>query len=255
MKFQEYDARLRQLQGQIEEVNHHSDQIKKDLQGNYNDLAGQLKDTQDKVRELEARLTAQVLREAAPQQQPATAAVSAPLSVMNKVRDVPGQTADVSKTAEAAKTEDMKVAQVMPQDTDSQSLLGSGSKARVLADYEQAFDLLKQGKYNSAQLQFETFLKNNPKHALASNAKYWLGETYYARGDYSQAARVFAEGFQEYPKGTKAPDNLLKLGLTLEALGKKQDACIALKQVKKEFSQGAGSVLNRVDKELARLGC
>ncbi len=123
------------------------------------------------------------------------------------------------------------------------------------AAYENAFSLLKQGQYHTAQLRFEEFLKAYPDHALASNAKYWLGETFYVRGEYEQASRLFAEGFQAYPKGAKAPDNLLKLGITLGALGKKGDACVALGQVAQEFPAGAASVLKRAEKEMQRLAC
>ena len=51
-----------------------------------------------------------------------------------------------------------------------------------------------------------------------------LGETYYVRGDFPNAARAFAEGFQKYPKSGKAPDNLLKLGMSLQAQGKPEQA-------------------------------
>ncbi len=121
--------------------------------------------------------------------------------------------------------------------------------------YDSAFSLLKAARYNDAEVEFLAFLKKYPQHKLVSNAKYWLGETYYVRGKYSQAAQVFAEGFQLFPKGTKAPDNLLKLGMSLSAMGKKDDACLALLQIDKEFSGVAGPVQRRASQEISRLGC
>lgn len=123
------------------------------------------------------------------------------------------------------------------------------------AQYESAFAALKGGDYKTAEAGFQDFIKSRPKHPLVGNAKYWLGETYYARGDYKIAARIFAEGFQQYPKSSKAPDNLLKLGLSLENLGKKSDACVALGQIEKQYAQGAGPVLDRARQEMTRLGC
>jgi tol-pal system protein YbgF len=121
--------------------------------------------------------------------------------------------------------------------------------------YENAFSLLKNGQYDAAEQGFQTFLGQYPNHTLAGNAKYWLGESYYARGQYDKASRTFAEAYQEYPKGAKAPDNLLKLGLSLAGLGKKEDACIALAQIEKDFATSAGPVLRRAKQEMTNFGC
>ena len=89
--------------------------------------------------------------------------------------------------------------------------------------YDYAFGLLRQANYAGAEEAFSAFLVENPDHTLAGNAKYWLGETYYVRGNYQQAAVTFAEGFESYPDNSKAPDNLLKLGMSLASLGSTQD--------------------------------
>ncbi len=123
------------------------------------------------------------------------------------------------------------------------------------ATYDNAFSMVKNRKYDAAQVEFEAFLRDYPNHALAGNAKYWLGETHYVRGNFESSARIFAEGYQQYPKGSKAADNLLKLGLSLDALGKRSDACIALQQLKKENPAGAAPVLRRADQEMSRLSC
>lgn len=141
------------------------------------------------------------------------------------------------------------------------SALGTVSAATGAANdagaqlYESAFTLLKNGQYDGAEKGFQDFLTQYPTHALASNAKYWLGESFYARGDYDRAARTFAEAYQQSPKGAKAPDNLLKLGMSLGGLGKKDDACVALGQIEKQFAATAGPVLPRAKQEMARFGC
>ncbi len=123
------------------------------------------------------------------------------------------------------------------------------------AAYENAFALIKNGQYKSAEKAFQKFLNENPSHALSGNAKYWLGESYYVRGDYAQSARVFAEGYKQYPKGAKAPDNLLKLGLSLAGMGNKDDACVALGQLTKEYAAGSLPVLRRAEQEMKKLSC
>ncbi len=122
-------------------------------------------------------------------------------------------------------------------------------------DYEAAFSQLKSGNYSMAQAGFDRFIAAHPNHQLMPNAIYWRAETFYAQKQYDQSARAFAESFQKYPKGPKAADSLLKLGLSLGETGKTQDACVTLKQVKKQFPTGEGAMLRRTDQEIKRLGC
>lgn len=121
--------------------------------------------------------------------------------------------------------------------------------------YDNAFSDIREAKYDAAEDKFKRFMAMYPSHALAANAQYWLAETYYVRGNYQQAARMFAQGYQDYPKGSKAPDSLLKLGLSLAQLGKKEDACLSLAQLKKEYPGDQGPVIRRADQESKRLGC
>ncbi len=121
--------------------------------------------------------------------------------------------------------------------------------------YDQAFSDIREAKYDLAEDKFKRFMAMYPGHALAANAQYWLAETYYVRGDYQQAARMFAQGYQTYPKGAKAPDSLLKLGLSLAQIGKKEDACLSFAQLKKEYPGDQSPAIRRADQETKRLGC
>jgi len=121
--------------------------------------------------------------------------------------------------------------------------------------YEQAYALLRDKQYDSAEKSFTDFLNRYPNHDLAANAKYWLGETFYVRGNFERAARVFAEAYQLYPKGPKGPDNLLKLALSLNGMGKKDDACLSLKQLAREYPAGSAPVLARAEREAENMGC
>jgi tol-pal system protein YbgF len=121
--------------------------------------------------------------------------------------------------------------------------------------YENAFSQLKNGDYATAQRSFDQFLKKFPEHPLAANATYWYGESFYAQQKYDSAARIFAESYRKYPKGSKAADSLLKLGMALGNSGKKREACVTLRQLKKEFPTGQSSSIRRADQEIARLSC
>lgn len=121
--------------------------------------------------------------------------------------------------------------------------------------YEQAFTLMRQSDFPSAERAWLAFLKAYPSDALAGNAQYWLGETYYVRGDYQQAAVVFLQGYQKYPKNAKAPDSLLKLGLSLGSLGQKKEACAALARLGTEFPDAADALKRRATTERQKLGC
>lgn len=131
----------------------------------------------------------------------------------------------------------------------------AASADSATAAYGQAFATLQGGDYAGAAQAFEGFLAKYPDDPLAANAQYWLGESYYARQDYTQSARVFAEAYRKYPKSAKTPDNLLKLALSLAGQGNKDDACVALGQLRKQFPDGAGPVLARAAEESKKLAC
>jgi len=121
--------------------------------------------------------------------------------------------------------------------------------------YEKAFSALRSRDYATAEKGFQDFLDKYPDHKLAPNAKYWLGETYYVRNDYERAARIFAESYQQYPKGNKGPDSLLKLALSLAGMGSTKDACLALEQLERQYTSGPKPILVRAGQEKSRLSC
>jgi tol-pal system protein YbgF len=121
--------------------------------------------------------------------------------------------------------------------------------------YQYAFDLMRQTKYAEAEKALGTFVDDYPDHPLAGNASYWLGETYYVRKDYNSAAQTFAQTFQKYPKSGKAPDSLLKLGMSLAALGETADACKAFHELGARYPKASDAVKERAAKERAKNGC
>ena len=121
--------------------------------------------------------------------------------------------------------------------------------------YDDAFNDIREAKYDTAATKFKRFMDNYPKHALAPNAQYWLAETYYVRQDYRSGARLFAQNYQDYPQSAKASASLLKLGLSLARLGKKEDACLSFQQLKKEFPGDRTPEIQRAEREMRQLGC
>ena len=121
--------------------------------------------------------------------------------------------------------------------------------------YTYAFNLLQQTNYDQAEVALKSFIETNPNDPLTGNARYWLGETYYVRGQYQESAQTFYEGYQKNPKGPKAADSLLKLGMSLAGLGKKDDACAAFAKVLSDFAKASASVRNAVNRENKRNGC
>jgi tol-pal system protein YbgF len=130
--------------------------------------------------------------------------------------------------------------------------LPSGSASE---QYSAAFGLLKQADYPAAEAALKSFVAQHPKDPLAGSAQYWLGETYYERRRYAEAASAFAEGYKSYPKGTKAADELLKLGMSLGRANQKQNACVAFAQLDHDFPNPGSSIKEHSLAEKKRLGC
>jgi tol-pal system protein YbgF len=121
--------------------------------------------------------------------------------------------------------------------------------------YNYAMGLLTQANYPAAEQAMRTFVQRYPKDPLAGNAQYWLGETFYVRKDYGNAATAFAQGYEKYPKGPKAADDLLKLGMSLTALNQKPDACKAYARLQRDFPAPPQSIKERLTAEKQRAGC
>jgi tol-pal system protein YbgF len=121
--------------------------------------------------------------------------------------------------------------------------------------YTYAFNLLRQTNYDQAEIALKQFIATHGSNPLAGNARYWLGETFYVRADYQQAAQVFFDGFQADPKGGKAPDMLLKLGMSLGQLKKKNEACATFDKVAADFAKSSSRIKTALSRERKRVGC
>ncbi|MDP9126763.1 MAG: tol-pal system protein YbgF [Pseudomonadota bacterium] len=121
--------------------------------------------------------------------------------------------------------------------------------------YDAAFALLRQADYDGAEKSFKNFIEKNPKDKLIENAKYWYGETLYVRGKLNEAAVAFADAWQQDPQGVKAPDSLLKLGMSLAAINKTPDACTALGELKTKYPNASPTIRSRANEEWSKIKC
>jgi tol-pal system protein YbgF len=120
--------------------------------------------------------------------------------------------------------------------------------------YKGANEALLRRQFGEAEAGFRSFLAKHPDHSLAGSAQYWLGETFYVQGDVKQAAQNFLQAYKTYPKSRRAPDSLLKLGMSLVKMGQKEQACAALNSVGTEFPR-AVEAKKRASAESKRAGC
>lgn len=133
---------------------------------------------------------------------------------------------------------------------------GADDAGDPIARYHAAVDLLRAGDYAAAEAAMEAFLGDHPDHELAANAAYWLGETYYVRRNYADAAATFARNYRTYgAESSKAPDNLLKLGMALEALGDSERACEVFAELGRAFPAAPAHIDQAVAREQVRAGC
>ena len=128
-------------------------------------------------------------------------------------------------------------------------------EASIGDQYEFATNLLKVGDYNTAERAFREFVLTNPDHELAGSAQYWYAETFRIRQLYTDAASAYLEGYQKYPKSKKAPINLLKLGVSLVQIGEKDQGCLMITGVKKQYPKANQSVLQKAKYEEKKFEC
>ena len=121
--------------------------------------------------------------------------------------------------------------------------------------YEFATSFLKVGDYNTPERALKEFVQTNPNHELAGNAQYWFAETFRIRQLYVDAASAYLEGYQKYPKSEKAPDNLLKLGVSLVQIGEKEQGCMMITSLEKEYPEASQSILQKAKYEEKKFEC
>ena len=121
--------------------------------------------------------------------------------------------------------------------------------------YDFAMSFLQVGDYTTAERAFREFVLSNDQHVLAGSAQFWYAETFRIRQLYTDAASAYLEGYQKYPKSEKAPINLLKLGVSLVQIGEKDQGCLMITGVKKEYPKANASILQKAKYEEKKFNC
>lgn len=231
------------------------------LENQVRSLTGKVEELTYKLNQLQSAPSAQTQSQGQVQNQSAQGGYGAQGQGQDTSGQAPGE-AQVLGTVSQSSVDQVRSQAPSPDQVQAQSQGASQTAAAVdlpagspKEKYDYAFGLLRQANYPAAEQAFQAFLQQHPTDGLAGNAKYWLGETYYVRGDNQNAAIVFAEGFQEYPNSSKAPDNLLKLGMALANLGSTQDACGTFSELRRRYPNAAPTILRRAEREQNRLGC
>lgn len=242
VRISQLEEEVRSVTGKIEEINYNLDQMKRRLDTLSSDV--------------DQRLTA-LEHGGVAGQPPSAQAQPGPQAAGAAAAAVPPRGAGANPGEPASKS---GVLGQLPAGSQS-AAAGTAGAAENLPNgtpqeqYDAAFKLTREANYPEAEKAWRAFIQRYPKDPLAGNAQYWLGQTYYVRKDYANAAAVFAEGYQKYPKGSKAPNNLLELGLSLGQLGRKADACRAFTRLDRDFPAAQAAIKERAGEEKKRLGC
>ena len=128
-------------------------------------------------------------------------------------------------------------------------------KVSISEQYKYAMNIMKSGDFEKAEIAFKEFVDTHSKHELAGSAQFWYAETFYIRQLYDDAAVAFLEGYQKYPNSPKAPENLLKLGVTLAELGEIDQGCKMIMNLKKAYPKTDASILQKSSYEKKRFNC
>ena len=249
LKLNEIEEEFRKLTNRFEEVNFKLDKlssrvtkIQSDAQLRFSDLeAGKVTDptklqTPNEVQGEQKTTQAKLPGTDKPQD-----LGSAPAYNMNSDQKIQA-TQSVESTASVVAEERRPITSLLPDKTPKEQ-------------YDFALSFMKVGDYETAELALREFIDKNKTDELAGSAQYWYGETFRIRQLYSDAATAYLDGYQNYPKSEKAPENLLKLGTTMVELGEKDQGCKMIVGLKKQYPKASQSVLQKAQYEQKRFKC
>ena len=161
---------------------------------------------------------------------------------------------EVATTEQIQKTQSVEtVGTVVTEDTlRTEKILPDATPEE---QYKFAISFIKVGDYETAEFALREFVDINSEHKLAGNAQYWYGETFRVRQLYQDAASAYLDGYQKYPKSTKAPVNLLTLGVMLVQIGEKEQGCSMIVGLKKQYPEANQSVIQKAEYEKKKFNC
>ena len=247
LKLSEIENQFRDLTNKFEEINFKLDKLS-------NRLTKLQSDNQLRFEQVEKTMSNVVSSDAA--------SLSDSITDQNKILPGSSEPQDLGSISYKDMTTTESTQQTQSVDSTSTVILENvESIEKLLPDaspekqYEFATSFLKVGDYNTAERALKEFVQSNPNHNLAGNAQYWFAETFRIRQLYVDAASAYLEGYQKYPKSEKAPDNLLKLGVSLVQIGEKDQGCMMITSLEKEYPQASQSILQKAKYEEKKFEC
>ena len=160
---------------------------------------------------------------------------------------------ETSDTSQKIESVESTASVVIEKFETEEKILPQGVK--IEKQYEFATSFLQVGDYVTAERAFREFVITNPDHELAGSAQFWYAETFRIRQLYTDAASAYLEGYQKYPKGKKAPDNLLRLGVSMVQIGEKDQGCKMINGVSLQYPNAEKSVLLKAEYESKKFEC
>ena len=140
--------------------------------------------------------------------------------------------------------------------TPSGALIANAAPANTpREEYETALGYFRDKQYDTAEKGFTAFIDKNPKNRLVADATYFLGESFAQRGRSREAAEQYLKISTDYANSTRAPDAMLHLGLSLKALGAKEQACATFGEVSRKYPNAPAYVRSGAEREAKRAQC
>lgn len=229
MRISAIESQMREMNGRIEELGLKLNQVDKTMDKKFGDAEFRLKAIEDSQRgAAEGKTSAGAAAGAAPGVPPGT----------KPIAPMPAPGSQQASAAPAASSAPM----LLPPGTPDEQ-------------FKFAFDFLKQNDYAQGEKAMRAFADAHPNHPLTGNALFWLGQMYFVNKDYTKSAVSFAQSYEKFPDGSKAPESLQKLGVSLAQLNKKDEACTAFKQFQTQYPTAPAATKQSVQAESVRLGC
>ena len=250
LKLSEIESQFRELTNKFEEINFKLDKLS-------NRISKIQADNQVRFQDIETSLSSNIVNEnfinlsSKPKiDENKFLPGSSPPQDLGSISYKDTQTSDASQQIQSVETTATIVTEnfqsedkLLPQDVSPEK------------QYEFATSFLKVGDYNTAERAFREFVISNTDHELAGSAQYWYAETFRIRQLYTDAASAYLEGYQKYPKGKKAPINLLKLGVSMVQIGEKDQGCKMINGVELQYPSANQSIIQKARYESKKFEC
>jgi len=286
------ESQFRQISGQMEQLQYENRQLKDQLRKFQEDVEFRFQERSGGSRPSSSPPTATPSRPAQPQPAPAQPQRRSDVFDPSETPDAPGSprplgstTPSAPLTADAGRPMPLPggqlagIGDLIEQDGVDGAPMDGGGHDRVgalpqgaiaerpgpsvaatsvgnpRADFDAAYASFSQKQYDQAEMGFRRFLQSNPRDKLVPEATFWLGETYLQRGRYREAAEQFLNVSAEHPDASKAPDALLRLGISLNGIGAKDRACAVFSELDRKYPQASAPVRQASDREQKRIKC